>query len=301
MKKYLIEDYQNKLKEKFKIINFDKIKIFPKLDPRKTEIILFCDKHGKTKRAWSSLNRHNVFGCKKCIQQNKGLESFLKILKNNNFEFISGEYLTAKSKLNIKCIIHNIVFNINRNDFLEGGGNCSECNKIRWREKYKNNFIKKATKIHKGFYSYEKINYQTTRELVDIICPNHGIFQQSPDSHLQGQKCPKCSISYRENIIKETLEKYKIDYIYNKGHEKLINPKTGYPLKPDFWLEKYNLIIEYDGFQHYKSIYGEKEFNKIQKLDKLKNNLCKENKIKIWRFNKNNINSLESKIIKLIK
>ena len=105
-------------------------------------------------------------------------------------------------------------------------------------------------------------------------------------------------MSYSEKSIKSILDEMGFEYEYGKGLKILTNPKTGYPLKPDFYLEKYNLVIEYDGIQHFKEIYPG-ELKKIQKLDSLKNKLCEENSINIWRFNKNNVHLLKDKLIKL--
>lgn len=297
MKKYNIEDYKFIINKKYNINN---VEIEINSDPRSTRIIFNCDKHGISTWRWQYVKTGKIQNlCKECSYLNKGLNFLEETLKERGFKIISGDYNGVKSKMIVNCLKHNIDIKINRNDFLCGKQVCPECSKEKWRGIYKTNFINKANIIHNNFYKYEDVVYQTTRELVNIHCPNHGIFQQSPDSHLQGQRCPKCVMSFRENCIKNILEKHKIEYVYNKGHKLLINPKTNYPLKPDFWLEKFNLIIEYDGIQHHKQIYSEKEFNKIKELDLLKDKLCKENKIQIWRFNKSNISSFEEKLIDL--
>jgi hypothetical protein len=54
-------------------------------------------------------------------------------------------------------------------------------------------FIEKAIKIHGDFYDYSEVNYINTRTKVCIICPIHGRFWQTPNSHLSGKaKCPIC-------------------------------------------------------------------------------------------------------------
>ena len=47
-------------------------------------------------------------------------------------------------------------------------------------------FIQKAKAIHKGKYNYVKVNYVNTKTKVCIICPEHGEFEQIPNSHLSG-------------------------------------------------------------------------------------------------------------------
>ena len=55
-------------------------------------------------------------------------------------------------------------------------------------------FATKATTLHKGKYSYTTVEYTHSLQKVDIICPNHGVFSQTPSMHLQGQGCPTCGI-----------------------------------------------------------------------------------------------------------
>ena len=56
-----------------------------------------------------------------------------------------------------------------------------------------NEFIYKAEKIHCGFYSYNLSNYKNCSTKIEIVCPIHGNFWQTPDAHInQQQKCPSC-------------------------------------------------------------------------------------------------------------
>ena len=58
-------------------------------------------------------------------------------------------------------------------------------------------------------------------------------------------------------------------------------------LRFDFFLPKYNILIEYDGEQHFtnSSYYGgENEFNKRIEYDNIKNTYCKNNDIFLLRI-----------------
>lgn len=299
-KKYQIEDYKKILKEKYPNVDYKNIKIDINLDPRATKIIINCDNHGENEWRWQNLNKGvNQLGCKKCLNISKERNKLNNILNSKNYKIVDGIYLNSKSSLKVLCLKHNLEFKLNRNDFINDKNNCPSCNKEKQNLKNKQKFINKSIKIHNGFYTYENVKYKTIMDKVVITCPIHGDFKQTPDAHTNGQKCPECRASFIENYIKELLDKNGIKYVFNKGHKLLINPETNYPLKPDFWLEKYNLIIEYDGIQHFKQIYSNETFLKTKKLDELKNKLCKKNKIKIWRFNKSNLFLLENKLKKL--
>lgn len=55
----------------------------------------------------------------------------------------------------------------------------------------------------------------------------------------------------------------------------------------DFYLSNYNICIEFDGKQHFeanKHFGGENRLKEQKKTDQIKNNFCKENKIKLFRI-----------------
>ena len=61
-------------------------------------------------------------------------------------------------------------------------------------DKYKNQiFINKAIKIHGDKYDYSKVFYTKAVERLIITCKLHGDFIQTPECHLKGNGCSKCS------------------------------------------------------------------------------------------------------------
>ncbi len=54
-------------------------------------------------------------------------------------------------------------------------------------------FLNKANKVHNGIYDYSLVDYVNYHTNIEIICSEHGIFEQNPINHLVGKtKCPKC-------------------------------------------------------------------------------------------------------------
>lgn len=53
-------------------------------------------------------------------------------------------------------------------------------------------FIERAKEVHGDKYDYSEVDYKNQRTDVEIICPIHGKFQQSPQHHMNGSGCPKC-------------------------------------------------------------------------------------------------------------
>ena len=53
-------------------------------------------------------------------------------------------------------------------------------------------FIEKARKIHGDKYDYSKVEYTKSREKIIVICKEHGLFEQTANSHIQCIGCPVC-------------------------------------------------------------------------------------------------------------
>lgn len=96
-------------------------------------------------------------------------------------------------------------------------------------------FIERANKIHCNTYDYSLSNYIGTYDKIKIICKEHGIFEQSPNMHINSkQGCYKCA-RYRikeshrlstEEFINKAISKHgdKYDYstsLYISSHSKI--------------------------------------------------------------------------------
>jgi len=53
-------------------------------------------------------------------------------------------------------------------------------------------FIKRAKAIHGDTYDYSLVNYVNTKIKVKLICPIHGVFEQTSGKHLIGRGCVDC-------------------------------------------------------------------------------------------------------------
>lgn len=156
-------------------------------------------------------------------------------------------------------------------------------NKIKTTEQ----FINEANDIHgEGRYLYHKTEYEHSKKKVIITCPieGHGDFEQRPLNHLQGHGCPICNKSKGEIKIENWL---KTNFIRYKPQKTFNGLKYKTLLYVDFFLLDYNIVIEYDGKQHFESIDffgGDKTLKENQIKDNLKNEYFKEHNIKIIRI-----------------
>ena len=54
-------------------------------------------------------------------------------------------------------------------------------------------FIARAKAVHGDKYDYSKVEYVNTKTPVIVVCPKHGIYKVTPESHiLRHQGCPIC-------------------------------------------------------------------------------------------------------------
>lgn len=54
-------------------------------------------------------------------------------------------------------------------------------------------FIAKAVLLHGDTYDYSEVQYTSAKTKVSIACKQHGLFLQTPNSHLNGGGCPTCA------------------------------------------------------------------------------------------------------------
>lgn len=165
----------------------------------------------------------------------------------DKYDYSKVEYINATSKVTIICPVHG-EFRQNANDHLHGHG-CQKCKfestPLKRKLDAKNTFIEKARKIHGDKYDYSKVNYVDARTKVCIICPEHGEFWQTPNSHLNGKGCKFCSRVTQSNRQRLTQEEFirkakevhgdkydysKVEYKGNKVKVCIICPIHG-----EFW------------------------------------------------------------------
>ena len=138
-----------------------------------------------------------------------------KNIHGNKYDYSRFNHISLKTKGEIICPFHGHFFQTT-GGHLNGKG-CRLCGYLTISKKLSSNkssFIMKANIIHKNIYDYSKVNYINNRIKVEIISPIHGSFFQTPNNHLNGNKCLKCqperiSISLRKNNV-EAINDFKI-------------------------------------------------------------------------------------------
>ena len=258
---------------------------------KRTKIEIICPIHGSFFQYPEVHIRGS--GCPECgkkiskekrkLTNEEIIEQFKKV-HGNKYDYSKVNYVNIDTPVEIICPIHGSFFQSPYEH--KNGANCPKCS---GKEKNTEKFIEEVKEIHGDKYDYSKVNYINAKEPVEIICPIHGAFLQPPNRHLFGSGCPKCNSSKGEIKIRNFLIKNNIPFEEQKRFEDCKDKRA---LPFDFFLQDSNMLIEYDGIQHFAPIDFSgtndekmiKNFNLIKNHDEIKNNYCASNNINLLRI-----------------
>jgi len=120
------------------------------------------------------------------------------------YDYSSVKYINNKTKVKIFCKFCNEYFEQKPYHHTNKSG-CPKCAK---NKKLNNNdFITRAKKKHLNKFDYSLVEYKNMHIKVKIICPEHGIFEQTPSNHLK-KGCYNCN-KYKKSNIVEFIKKAK--------------------------------------------------------------------------------------------
>lgn len=284
--------------------DYSKVKGFEKYQ-EKVEII-----HKKCGRSiFQTKNGHlRGDGCKAC---NSGLvrnkEEFIKeaiAIHGDAYDYSEIDYIDTSVDVELKCNDCECKFWDRPSNHLHAHKtnktwvsrcpNCKDYSKALTKEK----FVEMAVAMHADKYDYSEVEYVRSILPVKIKCNECGTkFEQRPNGHLATRKnnlggCPQCSYvnPSSESKGEKTIAKYLTDrcikFVRQYTNISCKNDKNK-ALRFDFYIPELNLLIEYDGEQHFKPIKywgGQKNFEKLQVNDKIKENWAKENGLNFVRF-----------------
>ena len=175
---------------------------------------------------------NSKFGCVKCADELQRRSKYTTgewITKANQahssyYDYSDVEYTSSNDKVSIKCPKHGS-FKQSATNHLKGIG-CWECYKDRVGESTRHSLqtiIQKSKEIHGEYYDYSKSKHVNYRTPMEIVCPKHGSFFQSPSLHIS-QKCGCSSCAhYGYDVNKtgwyyvHTITNEQGDTLYTKG------------------------------------------------------------------------------------
>ena len=244
----------------------------------------------------------------KKLDNNKKLNAFNKMIKAfNNSDYILCPmiYINNEEKVPYVCKKHinKGIQWINWAHFQNNRG-CKYCGMESSHDAQRFSYerVKKMVesngrnKLVGNYTGYSDYNLRITCEdCGEVFVTNLSLFMNGKT------KCNLCNSSKGEQEIARVLKDNNIEFI--KEYE--IYPKEWEnPLRLDFYIPSLKLGIEYDGVQHFKPIdfkgLGKQSANKSFELqvkrDKIKNDYCKRNNIKLVRIPYTDFDIIEDKV-----
>lgn len=291
------EDFCKKINEKYPNEELEVLQY----TSAKEEGIILCKKCGsiyKLKNASNFLDKNKKKICSKCIPRDDTIEIGYKIKsllnKTHNLKLLN-TYTKITDDLEFMCLKCNGVFKRKPQIFLKSQ-KCPICETfsiMKTEECFKKELIQKLNGEYELLGEYKGTNTKTLFRHNDCGF----IFENTPHNILQKTPCPKCKRfnSKGEIKIKKFLDNNNIYYEQQK-HFKELNQ-----LSFDFYIPNKNVLIEYQGEQHFHSIKffgGEAKYLKQIENDSIKREFCKNNNfilLEIEYFNYNNIEDILNK------
>lgn len=184
----------------------------------------FCKKHGEfsCKPTQYFNSKH---GCRLCANEGIGKslalgldEIIAGVEETGLFQVISVDNsdhysYNTNSEVTVKCLRHRLIETRPYTSLIKSIG-CSEClyeNKVNLKLYTKDKFVTLAKDVHGDVYDYSCVEYKRANIPVDVICQIHGKFSLTPSNHLEGQKCPNCTVKNswsREGFIRFVESNY---------------------------------------------------------------------------------------------
>lgn len=245
--------------------------------------------------------------CPQCIGETITPSYYKKMvydLVGDEYDVIS-DYVDANTQIQYKHNLCGCEFSMKPSSFKKSGSKCGNpfCKREYYIRDSKPKFIEDFYNIHSDEYEL-KSEYIGSLKPIDILhkkCGNLFSIQKAYKS-LNKEICPYCTCnkSKGEATIIGILDKHNKEYIYQQKYPTLLGLGNG-ELSYDFYLPDDNLLIEYQGEQHYKPIEifgGEEQFKVQQEHDRRKRQYAKDHDIKlleIWYWDFENIEKILSR------
>lgn len=176
------------------------------------------------------------------------------------------ELLDNKSLIEFKCDFCNILFYRTKKVYLKNG----QC------QAYCSNKCVQLSRSNKQHIKCANCNKNITRQLSQVTKYVNHFCSHSCNAIYQNTHKTK---GYRRSKLEIWLES-ELTKIYPNLHF-IFNDKTAIISELDIYIPSLNLAFELNGVFHYKPIFGEKKFNKIQNNDNNKFQLCIQNNISL--------------------
>lgn len=278
-------------------------------------LIFKCGCGEEFETTWNDFRNSNKRQCNKCggriVWDITKIQKYIE--KNSDCKLISKKYVYRETnKVKIECACGN-EFESRWSVFLSGKHQCNECSikeMIKKTTLSPSEYEEKVDRFTNGDFIVlgEYINCSTRVLIKHKKCGK--TFYANPSKFPKSAFCPECHMSKGEMRTALYLDAFNITYEREYSYFDCMNKEKDTLLRFDFYLEDYNILIEYDGLAHFQPVdfagkgkeWAEKRFKIQQTNDEIKNKYCIDNNIKLVRikyFDFDNIsNILDRELVK---
>ncbi|MCM3314891.1 zinc-ribbon domain-containing protein [Psychrobacillus sp. MER TA 17] len=153
---------------------------------------------------------------------------------------------------------------------------------------------------HKNTYDLGEITVYSSIKAWWICGACSNSWRASVADRSNGKGCPSCRMSKGEQEIRSYLIKNNIKFIPQHKFKGLVGLGGGHLLF-DFYLPDLEIVVEFDGEQHFRPVsfnnyqgLANSEFKIIQKHDAMKNEFCRKSGLKLLRIPYYEFENIES-------
>lgn len=173
-----------------------------------SKLKFYCPEHDKIFYSLKdNFLKRDTLPCEECqrVQRQAGVVELFKSIHGDKYDYSLVNYVNNKKHVDIICPKHNIMFSMTPEKHIHRKQGCKQCgiesNANRQRFDL-DTLIKQFEEAHGDKYDYSLVEYKGIHENIKIICPVHGEFEQSPNSHKRGFGCKDC----RTDLLRDDLD-----------------------------------------------------------------------------------------------
>jgi len=163
----------------------------------RTPIELICGQHGIFKQHYLAHKEKFGGGCKDCRAdaRKEALVEQFKAVHGDRYNYTNLVIRGVKVKVN--CYEHGDFWVTSSSHAKSESAGCVKCRLAECRDE----LIKQYQVIHNNKYDYSEMVFTKSKIKIRIKCPEHGVFEQLPTAHKEGQGCPKCAGRFDEQAL----------------------------------------------------------------------------------------------------
>lgn len=174
-----------------------------------------------------------------------------RAIHGERYDYSQARYRDSRTKVTVLCPKHG-AFRLAADKHLSGRG-CRQCSRERLSQERRLSIwdlLERIIAAHGlGDFDYQLRGYRNLHSKLRIRCHRHGWFMQSAGNHIDGHGCARCTSSRGERRIRQELRRLRVEF---REQVRFPDCRNRGQLPFDFYLPAHNVLIEFDGKQHFR-------------------------------------------------